>query len=119
MSKVPAFQAPERLVEMVDGSRWVFRFDNRALHVIERDFVGSPTSQETLYALSASHRRRAGAVSFDDFQDLLPHPMDPRYQPLLGLIEEVAKISSSAKSSEGNESQTTQDDAGSEESTTG
>lgn len=90
--KVPSYQVPERVLQMANGERWTFRFDNRALHHMDKNYGGAPGSLEMFHSLTATQQVRDGQeVSLDRFIDeIMPPLIDPDVKiPLDELLAEV------------------------------
>jgi hypothetical protein len=103
--KVPSYQVPERSIVMLNGEVWKFRFDNRALHMMDRLYDGNPSSIQMLHCLSAQQQHlNGGELTFDAFLDVMPPMIDPEVQSRVNaLMAEVKEKQAAVSARVGNE----------------
>ena len=94
MEDLTGFEIPSRIIKMTNGEPWEFRFDNRTLFVLDRDYSGAPgSSLQMFYALTSTYQYRNGLkITFDEFLDLLPFAGQlPQLQSLIADVAAVNK----------------------------
>lgn len=110
-NKVPNYQIPQRIITMMNGEPWQFRFDNACIDFLEKHYGGNATTMEMLHSLTAYQQQ-----VLDDLKepiplakfinDLMPPIIDPQVKTTVdALMAEVAEKQKKARANLGNATQ--------------